>query len=221
MRLACGWQWPELKLRKLNSEKMLVGSVNWRRPARHNTRHCGQVPSALCQVCSESGPVVTPACYWAAAAVFGHQCSCLATRPVLLCFGRALHKVMQFFFNVCFSMSSLGLIYSVITLHIGRVCNLSIHIVGDNRLWITQLLKYLWRNYRQEQMLFVFESLQELTLQVLISFSPKYTLYLICSFSRDNLQPSNVCAMFHDDFVTKKQFTWVHDSQNVLDIAFH
>lgn len=39
------------------------------------------------------------------------------------------------FFNVDFSVSSLGLIYSVITLfQMGRVCNLSIHTVGDKRL---------------------------------------------------------------------------------------
>lgn len=68
MRLACGWEWAELKLRKLSSEKMLLGSVNWGRSVRHNIRCCGQVLSALCQVCSESGPVVTPTCYRTAAA---------------------------------------------------------------------------------------------------------------------------------------------------------
>lgn len=176
-----------IKLRKLNLEKMLAGSVNWRRPARHNTRCCGQVLSALCQVCSESGPVVTPTCYGTAAAV----ATSVPVWPNSLCYcswAELCTRSCSSFFNVCFSMSSLGLIYSVITLQIGRVCNASIHIVGDNGLRITQLLKYLWRNYRQEWMLFVFDSLQELTLQVLISFSPKYTLYWICSFSRDNHQ---------------------------------
>lgn len=38
-------------------------------------------------------------------------------------------------------------------------------------------------------MLFVFNSLQELTVQVLISFSPKYTLYWICSVILTRLSP--------------------------------
>lgn len=38
-------------------------------------------------------------------------------------------------------------------------------------------------------MLFVFESPQELTVQVVISFSPKYTLYWICSIIFLRLSP--------------------------------
>lgn len=163
MRLACGWGWVELKLRKLSSEKMLLGSVNWGGSVRHNIRCCGQVLSALCQVCSESGPVVTPTCYWTtAAAATTVSVSLWPISPCHCTLAEVCTKSCSSFFNACFSRSLLGLIYSVMTLlQMGRVCNLSIHTVADKRLWITQLSKNLWRSYRQEQMLFVFESLQE------------------------------------------------------------
>lgn len=140
MRLACRWERVGSKLR--NSEKMLAGRGNRARSVRRNIRCCGQVLSALCQLCSESGHVVTPTCYWIAAVAATTGFISVWSAGLWYCKSstRATgHKVLRFFFYVvCCSMSSLGLIYNVITLlQMGRIYNLSTDTTGAKRIWIT------------------------------------------------------------------------------------
>ena len=158
MRLACSWEWAGSKLRNL--EKTSAGRGDWPRSVRHCIRCHGQVRSALWTwVCGDS-------CLLRDCSSSTHHRFFLPAWPVLLCIVRApslqqgTRSCSAFFYVVCFSISSLGLIYNVISLlQIDRIYNLKSTDIWELKQ-CESLCYLIWSSYRQEQMLVCFESLQ-------------------------------------------------------------